>query len=169
MIHPHLGHYPEIHRDALVWPSSTITGKVKIGKRSSIWPGVVMRGDVNEIIVGEDTNIQDLTLCHVTATSSPLIIGNRVTVGHSVVLHSCIIEDDCLIGISATILDNAKIGKGSLVAAGALVLGNQEFPENSFIVGSPAKLKGPLTPEQKKMLTTFNGNYLRVSEEYRKG
>ncbi|BEU87240.1 gamma carbonic anhydrase family protein [Selenomonas sp. TAMA-11512] len=131
---------PKIHAEAFVAPQVFVSGDVRVGKWSSLWPGVVARGDVDYIEIGECSNIQDLTCLHV-ADNCPCIIGDYVTVGHGACLHGCTIEDHVLIGMSATVLTGAKIGRGSIVAAGALVLENQVIPPNTLVVGSPAKAK----------------------------
>jgi len=130
---------PQIHAEAFVAPQVFLAGDVRVGKFSSIWPGVSARGDVNYISIGECTNIQDLVCLHV-ADDNPCIIGDYVTVGHGAVLHGCEIEDHVLIGMSATVLTGAKIGRGSIIAAGALVKENAVIPPNSLVVGVPGKV-----------------------------
>ena len=132
------GKVPQIDPNAFVAPSVFLSD-VRIGKYSSIWPGVVARGDVNYISVGECSNVQDLCCLHV-ADNNPCIIGDYVTIGHSACIHGCEIEDHVLIGMHSTILTGAKIGRGSIIAAGALVLQNQVIPPNSLVVGVPAKV-----------------------------
>ena len=128
IILPYKGIVPNIDKDAWVAPGATVIGDVKIGEGSSIWFGVVIRGDVHKIRIGKRVSVQDLSMIHVThykkldkSDGSPTIIGDDVTIGHKVMLHGCTIEDGCLIGMSATILDDAVIGKESIVGAGALV------------------------------------------------
>lgn len=133
------GKTPQIHDEAFVAPQVFLSGDVRVGRFSSIWPGVVARGDVNYISVGECSNVQDLTCLHV-ADENPCIIGDYVTIGHGAVVHGCEIEDHVLVGMNATILTGAKIGRGSIVAAGALVNENAVIPPNSLVVGVPGKV-----------------------------
>ncbi len=133
------GMRPQIHAEAFVAPQVFLAGDVRVGRFSSIWPGVSARGDVNYISIGECSNIQDLVCLHV-ADENPCIIGDYVTVGHGAVLHGCEIEDHVLIGMSATVLTGAKIGRGSIIAAGALVKENDVIPPNSLVVGVPGKI-----------------------------
>src|SRR5688572_12962032 len=121
MIRAYRGVVPKIAASAYVDPSAQVIGDVELGERSSVWPNVTIRGDVNFIRIGDESNIQDNTVVHVDHDGYPTIVGNRVTVGHSVTLHGCVIEDDCLIGIGAIVRNGARIGKGSVIAAGALV------------------------------------------------
>ena len=133
------GHRPQIHEEAFVAPMVFLSGDVRIAKHASIWPGVVARGDVNYISVGECSNVQDLTCLHV-ADDNPCIIGDYVTIGHAAVVHGCEIEDHVLIGMNATVLTGAKVGRGSIIAAGALVTENMVVPPNSLVVGVPGKV-----------------------------
>ena len=132
-------HYPKIDASAWIAPSADVIGKVFIGENSSIWFGCVLRGDVNDIIIGKNTNVQDLSMIHMD-TDSKTILGDNVTIGHKVMLHGCTIENNCLIGMSATILDHAVIGEGSIVGANSLVTSGKVFPPKSLIMGSPAKV-----------------------------
>lgn len=140
-----LTHRPQISDEAFIDPSAVIIGQVEIKKGASIWPTVVLRGDVEAIYIGEYTNIQDATIVHVSTPTqdkkgAPTHIGNRVTVGHRAIIHGCTIEDDCLIGMGAIILDDAVIGEGSLIGAGSLVTGGKVIPPHSLVLGSPAKV-----------------------------
>lgn len=134
------GKTPQVHEEAFVAPMVFLSGDVRIAKFASLWPGVVARGDVNYISVGECSNVQDLTCLHV-ADDDPCIIGDYVTIGHAAVIHGCVIEDHVLVGMNATILTGAKIGRGSIIAAGALVLENQVVPPNSLVAGMPGKVR----------------------------
>ena len=133
------GKKPQIDEEAFVAPQVFLSGDVRVGRFASIWPGVVARGDVNYISVGECSNVQDLTCLHV-ADDNPYIIGDYVTIGHGAVVHGCEIEDHVLIGMNATVLTGAKIGRGSIIAAGALVRENEVVPPNSLFVGVPGKV-----------------------------
>ena len=165
--------FPKLKDNVWIAPDSTIIGNVEIGKESSIWFGCVIRGDVHYIKIGDRTNIQDLTMIHVThykkpdmSDGYPTIIGNDVTIGHRVMLHGCIIEDACLIGMNSTILDGAVIGKESIVGAGALVTGGKKFPPRSLILGSPAKAVRELTDEEVKELYGSAKRYVDFKNEY---
>ena len=130
---------PQIDEEAFVAPQVFVAGDVRVARFASLWPGVVARGDVNYISVGECSNVQDLACLHV-ADDHPCIIGDYVTIGHGAVVHGCEIEDHVLIGMNATVLTGAKIGRGSIIAAGALVRENVVIPPNSLVVGVPGKV-----------------------------
>ncbi|MCR1815462.1 gamma carbonic anhydrase family protein [Aliarcobacter butzleri] len=158
--------YPKIDPSAWIAPSADLIGNIEIGEDSSVWFGCVIRSDINEVKIGKNTNIQDLSCIH-TDTNSKTIIGNNVTVGHKVMLHGCIIEDNCLIGMSATILDNAVIGEGSIVGANSLVTAGKVFPPRSMIMGSPAKVVKQLSQEDVDKLIAHAGRYVKYKNEYR--
>ncbi len=165
---------PTLGERTWVAPSADVIGDVTIGKDCSIWFGCVVRGDVHFISIGDRTNIQDLSMLHVThykkedkSDGNPTIIGNDVTIGHRVMLHGCTIEDACLIGMSATILDGAIIGRESIVGAGALVTKNKIFPPRSLIMGSPAKLVKELSEEEVAELYASASRYVKFKEDYR--
>ncbi len=171
---PYKGMSPKIDKRAWVAPGATVIGDVVIGEDSSIWFGVVVRGDVHKIRIGDRVSVQDLSMIHVThykkedkSDGSPTIIGNDVTIGHRVMLHGCTIEDACLIGMSATILDDAVIGKESIVGAGALVTKGKKFPPRSLIIGSPAKVVRELTDEEVEELYASAKRYVGFMREYR--
>ena len=132
--------HPNLAPTAFIAPSAEIIGKVTLGAHSSVWFQTVLRGDTEPITIGYETNLQDLTLCHADP-GKPLMIGNRVTVGHRCILHGCVIEDECLIGMGAIIMNEARIGRGSIVGAGAVVLEKTIIPPFSLVVGSPAVVK----------------------------
>jgi carbonic anhydrase/acetyltransferase-like protein (isoleucine patch superfamily) len=157
--------YPQIDSKAWVAPSADVIGKVTLGENSSIWFQCVVRADVNKVIIGKNSNIQDLSMIH-TDVNSQTIIGDNVTVGHKVMIHGCKIEDNCLIGMSATILDNAVIGKGSIVGANSLVTAGKVFPANSLIMGSPAKVVKELNSEDEAGLVKHAGHYVNYKNEY---
>ncbi len=168
--------FPKISSKAWIAPSADVIGNVKIGKDSSVWFGVVIRGDVHKIRIGKRTSIQDLSMIHVThykkedmSDGNPTIIGDDVTVGHKVMLHGCTIENGCLIGMSATILDGAVIGEGSIVGAHSLVTSNKVFPPHSLIMGSPAKVVKTLNDEEVANLIAHAGRYVKFKEEYHTG
>ena len=174
MIHKFKDMLPSVKQGTWIAPSADVIGEVTIGEDCSIWFGCVVRGDVHYISIGDRTNIQDLSMIHVThykngdrSTGNPTVIGNDVTVGHRVMLHGCTIEDACLIGMSATILDGAVIGKESIVGAGALVTKNKVFPPRSLIVGSPAKVVRELNDEEVAELYASAKRYVGFKDEYR--
>ena len=158
--------YPKIHSSAWVAPSADLIGNIEIGENSSVWFGCVIRSDVNEVRIGKNSNIQDLSCIH-TDTNTKTIIGDNVTVGHKVMLHGCKIEDNCLIGMSATILDDAVIGEGSIVGANSLVTSGKVFPPRSMIMGSPAKVVKQLTQEDVDKLIAHAAHYVEYKNNYR--
>jgi carbonic anhydrase/acetyltransferase-like protein (isoleucine patch superfamily) len=131
---------PKLDDTVFVAPTAQIIGNVHIGRLSSVWFHTVLRGDLDAIRIGERTNIQDLCVCHADI-NIPLTIGNGVTIGHKSILHGCTIEDECLIGMGAIVMNHARIGKGSVIAAGTLVLENTIIPPFSLVAGSPGKIK----------------------------
>ena len=153
---------PNIHPDAYIAPEATIIGNVTIGAFSSVWPGVVIRGDNDAITIGSGTSIQEGSVLHIDA-GCPLKIGDNVTVGHQAMLHGCTIEDGALIGIQAVVLNNAVIGKSSLVGAGAVVTEGKEFPAGSLIIGAPAKVARELSQENMDRLSLSAKNYIERS------
>ncbi len=164
---------PLFPSSAWIAPGATVIGDVEMGEESSVWFGSVVRGDVHRIRIGDRTNIQDLSMIHVThykkpdqSDGHPTMIGNDVTIGHHVMLHGCTIEDACLIGMSATILDGAVIGRESIVGAGALVTGGKVFPPRSLILGSPAKAVRSLSDEEVEELYASAKRYVGFMREY---
>jgi len=173
VLHKYKNIVPKIGEGTWVAPSADVIGEVTCGKDCSIWFGCVVRGDVHYISIGDRTNIQDLSMIHVThykngdkSTGNPTIIGNDVTIGHRVMLHGCTIEDACLIGMSATILDGAVIAKESIVGAGALVTKNKIFPPRSLIVGSPAKVIRELSEDEVAELYASATRYVEFKKDY---
>ncbi len=157
--------YPKIDQRAWIAPSADIIGDVEIGENSSIWFGCVLRADVNSIKIGKNTNVQDLAMIH-TDTHTKTILGDNVTIGHKVMLHGCIIEDNSLIGMSATILDNVIIGEGSIVGANSLITQGKKFPPKSLIMGSPAKIVKQLTQEDIDGLIKHAKAYVEFKNDY---
>ncbi len=131
---------PEIKETSFIAPNASLIGRVRIGEKSSVWFNTVLRGDMENISIGDESNIQDLSMGHADP-GFPLIVGNRVTIGHHCVVHGCRIEDDCLIGMGAIIMNGVKIGRGSIIGAGAVLLEGMEVPEFSMVVGSPANVR----------------------------
>jgi len=173
MIHKFKDILPTVKKGTWIAPSADVIGDVTVGEDCSIWFGCVVRGDVHYISIGDRSNVQDLSMIHVThykngdkSTGNPTVIGNDVTVGHRVMLHGCTIEDACLIGMSATILDGAVIGKESIVGAGALVTKGKVFPPRSLIIGSPAKVIRELNDEEVAELYASAKRYVEFKEDY---
>ncbi len=164
---PFKGHHPKLGPSVFVAQGARIVGNVEIGEESSVWFNTVIRGDVNSVRIGTRTNIQDNSVLHVTHEKYPLRVGSNVTVGHSVVLHGCSVEDNCLIGMGSVILDDAKICRYSIVAAGSLVLEHFEVPEGMLAAGSPAVIKRPLTAAERDGLSRSADNYVRYAAGYR--
>jgi carbonic anhydrase/acetyltransferase-like protein (isoleucine patch superfamily) len=158
---------PQVHTQAWVAPSAQVMGQVSVGAGASIWFGTVVRGDTERITIGADSNIQDASVLHADA-GQPLVIGERVTVGHQAMLHGCTVGDESLIGIGAIVLNGAKIGKNCLVGAGALVTEGKEFPDGSMILGSPAKVVRQLTPEQIEGLRQSAQHYKTNAQRFAK-
>jgi carbonic anhydrase/acetyltransferase-like protein (isoleucine patch superfamily) len=167
MIRTYRGTAPRVAPSAYVDPGAHLIGNVTVGEHSSIWPGAVLRGDTDRIEVGDETSIQDGSILH-TDEGIVLKIGNRVTVGHGVVLHGCVIEDECLIGIGATVLNNARIGKGAVIAAGALVPEGMDVPAGMLAMGVPAKIRREVTAEERARFSGGVDHYVRKSQAYLK-
>ena len=157
---------PRIAASAYIDSSAQIIGDVTIGERSSVWPNVSIRGDVNYIRVGDETSIQDNCVLHVDHDVYPCLVGNRVTVGHSAVLHGCQVDENALIGIGAIVLNGAKIGAGAVIAAGALVPEGMEVPPETLAMGAPAKVRRPITDEEKQRFRKNCDNYVKISAIY---
>ncbi len=161
-------HAPSVPASAWVADNATLIGDVRLGERSSVFYGAVLRGDMDSITVGDDTNLQDGVIVHVD-TDRPTVIGANVSVGHGAVVHGCTIEDGCLIGIRATVLNGAVIGAGSLVAAGAVVLEGMVIPPRSLVAGVPAKVRGELTDEQAERVRRNSEIYVELSARHAGG
>jgi carbonic anhydrase/acetyltransferase-like protein (isoleucine patch superfamily) len=164
---PYKGKHPRIASSALILPGVHVIGDVEIGEESSIWFGSVVRGDVNWIRIGDRTNIQDRCVVHVTFDTHPTVIGDRITVGHGAILHGCTVEDACLVGIGATVLDAAVIGHHSFVAAGALVTPGTIVPPESMVMGMPATVKRKLTTKEIDNLEASALRYVKYANGYR--
>lgn len=175
MIESFENYTPKIEKNVFVAKSADIIGDVEIGEDSSIWYGTVIRGDVHYIKIGKRVSIQDLSMIHVThftkedrSDGNPTIIGDDVTIAHKVMLHGCTIENACLIGMSATILDGTVIGKESIVGANSLVTKNKKFPPRSLIMGNPAKLIRTLSDEEVASLYKSATNYVKFKDRFLK-
>jgi carbonic anhydrase/acetyltransferase-like protein (isoleucine patch superfamily) len=163
---------PELSADVYVHETATIIGEVIIGENSSIWPGAVIRGDINFIRIGKNTNIQDLSLLHVNHKSSedpegsPIIIGDNVTIGHMVILHGCTIEDECLIGMGSIVMDKVIVQKHVLLAAGSLVPEGKVLESGHLYIGRPAKKIRALTQDEISGLIASADNYVQLKNLY---
>jgi gamma-carbonic anhydrase len=157
---------PQVDPTAYVAAGATLIGDVRLGPRASVWPGTVLRGDINFIEVGEGTNIQDGTIVHL-ADDYPVRIGKYVTIGHAAMIHACTIEDECLIGMQATVLDGAVVGHHSIVGAHSLVTQNMVIPPGSMVVGVPAKVVKTLPPEKQAGLRKWAEKYVHVAAAHR--
>lgn len=156
---------PDLGPGVYIAPSADIIGKVILAENSNIWHQCVARGDVNWIRVGKNTNVQDLTMLHVTKDFA-LTIGSEVSIGHSVTLHGCTIGNACLIGMGAVIMDGAVIGDHCVVAAGSLVPPGKKYPAGSMIMGNPAVVKRQLTDEERELFGNHYKAYVLYKDEY---
>lgn len=158
---------PQIHESSFVAKSAVIIGSVTIGKNCGIWPNAVIRGDLQPIKIGDGCNIQDCCVVHV-GEDYPVEIGDNVSVGHGAVIHGAIIEDDCLIGMNATVLNGVRVKRGSIIGANAMVKGGMKIPENSLVMGVPAKI----VKQDKKLIDIINANgdtYRKLAKEHKEG
>ena len=156
---------PVIHPSAFIAPNATLLGDVTIGEDASVWYNTVLRGDINRIVVGNGSNVQDGSVLHLSAEHGCLI-GDYVTVGHMAMLHACTIGNECLIGMGAIILDGAVIGERSIIGAGALVTQGKIIPPGSMVLGSPAKVVRPLTDDEQAGLREWAARYVRLIPHY---
>jgi len=167
LIRSFCGRKPQIASTAYVDPSAVVIGDVTIGQDSSIWPCVVVRGDVHFIRIGARTNVQDGSVLHGMKDQFPVILGDNVTVGHAAVLHGCTIASRCLIGMGTIILNSAHIGAGSIIAAGTLVPENTVVPPGSLFMGHPGKFRRALTPADQETIDAYAARYVEYKEIYR--
>jgi len=155
-------------REAWVAPNATLTGRVSLGARASVWFGCVVRGDLEPIVIGDETNVQDLTVVHVDR-GSPVKVGSRVTIGHRAVIHGCSIDDDAVIGMGAVLLSGSSVGRGALVAAGAVLREGFALPPGAIAAGVPAVIRGEVDPELRQRFKEGVANYIRLAARYRGG
>jgi carbonic anhydrase/acetyltransferase-like protein (isoleucine patch superfamily) len=160
------GHTPKIAPGCFLAPTATVIGNVELGPECSLWFNVTLRGDVEPIRVGAQTNIQDGTVIHGTYGKCGVILGQRVTIGHNVLLHGCTIGDGTLVGMGSIVMDQAEIGRHCLVGAGSLVTEGSKFPDNHLIFGRPAKVVRPLTQTEINLLEKSADNYLQYMTWY---
>ncbi|MBF0378533.1 MAG: gamma carbonic anhydrase family protein [Desulfamplus sp.] len=156
---------PSIHSTVYISSNATIIGNVTIGENSSIWFNCVLRGDCDAIIIGKNTNIQDMTMCH-EDYGKPLTIGDGVTIGHQCVVHGCTIEDECLIGMGSIVMNGARIGRGSIIAAGSVILENTEIPPFSLVAGIPGKIKRQFDESVLELIKLPADNYSQRALDY---
>ena len=157
---------PIVHESAFVAQGAVLVGGVAVGAKASIWYGCVLRGDINRIFVGTESNVQDGTIVHVS-DAYPAIIGERVSIGHRAVIHACEIGDETLVGMGAIVMDGARVGRQCVIAAGALVTKHAVIPEGSLVMGSPAKIVRPLSDAEKEGNTRLALKYVEISWRYR--
>jgi len=169
LILPYEGTTPTIAEDAFIAPNATIIGDVVIGVESGIWFNSVLRGDVNEIRIGERTNIQDGTVVHVSSKGQGTYIGNDITIGHMAMIHACTLEDGCFIGMNATVMDDCVVESGAMVAAGALVAPGKCVLAGQLWGGTPARHLRDLRESDLEMIRYTAPHYVKLAHRYRKG
>jgi len=158
---------PRVHPTAFIDDSAQVIGDVEIGEESGVWMCAVIRGDVNAIRVGRRSNVQDGTVIHAMTGTHETHVGDDVTIGHAAVIHGCTIEDRCLIGIGAILLNGSRIGSGSIVAAGTLITENMRVPPRSLVMGSPGKVKRLLTQKEVDGIQLYADRYVAYRTEYK--
>ena len=162
----HLSKEPQIAASAYVAAEATVLGDVRIGDQASVWPSCVLRGDINSISIGDRTNVQDGTIVHL-ADDFGVVVGNDVTIGHAAIIHACTIEDECLIGMGARVMDGAVIGRCSIVGAGALVTQGTIVPPGSMVLGAPAKVKKTLNDDEQAGMKEWAAKYVIVAAAHK--
>ena len=160
--------YPQVHPLAYVHRAAVVIGDVVLGSESSVWPHVTIRGDDGPIRIGAQSSVQDGTVVHLTEGRSRVDVGDRVTVGHNAIVHGCTIEDDCIIGMGAILLDNAVVERGCIVGAGALVPPGKRVPAGSVVVGNPFKVLRQATPHDIEFIAFSWREYVQRTGEYRR-
>ena len=168
-IEPFMGMTPELDDTAYIASSAALIGAVRVGADTSIWHQVTLRGDANYISIGEGTNIQDNTCVHIDSARYPTLVGNRVTIGHSAIIHACELQDSCFIGMGAIIMDGAVVESHAMVAAGALVTPGKRVPSGALWAGSPAKEMRKLTDAEIEMIDTSAERYVELGRAARLG
>jgi len=166
MIRSYQTHKPEIPATCYVDPSAQVIGDVILGEQASVWMNAVVRGDVNSIRIGAKSNVQDCAVLHGMRNLYPVIVGELVTIGHNATVHGCVLEDMVLIGIGATILNNARIGEGSIIAAGAVIPEHTVIPPNSLVAGVPGKVRRTLGDADRELILKYAQNYLDYTAIY---
>ena len=166
MIRAYQTRTPEIPASCYVDPSAQVIGDVILGEQTSIWMNAVVRGDVNSIRIGAKSNVQDCAVLHGMRHLYPVIVGELVTIGHNATVHGCVLEDMVLVGIGATILNNAKIGEGSIIAAGAVIPEHTSIPPNSLVAGVPGRVRRTLDDADRTLILKYAQNYLDYTAIY---
>jgi carbonic anhydrase/acetyltransferase-like protein (isoleucine patch superfamily) len=166
MIRGYQGRLPQIPASCYVDLSAQLIGDVTLGERSSVWMNAVLRGDVNSIRVGANSNVQDCAVLHGQRNLHPVIVGDWVTIGHNATVHGCVVEDEVLIGIGAIVLNGCRIGAGSIIAAGAVVPEGTEVPPRTLWAGVPAKLRRSLFDQDRALILEYAQNYLDYTAIY---
>jgi carbonic anhydrase/acetyltransferase-like protein (isoleucine patch superfamily) len=169
MIRSYQGHKPHVPASCYVDLSAQLIGDVTLGERSSVWMNAVLRGDVNSIRVGANSNVQDCAVLHGQRNLYPVHVGDWVTIGHNATVHGCVVEDEVVIGMGATVLNNARIGAGSIIAAGAVVPEHTVVPPKTLWAGVPAKLRRQLDDKDRALILEYAQNYLDYVEIYLNG
>jgi carbonic anhydrase/acetyltransferase-like protein (isoleucine patch superfamily) len=166
MVRTYLGHTPVIPASCYVDISAQILGEVTLGEHASVWMNAVLRGDVHSISLGAHSNVQDCAVLHGMRYKWPVVVGDWVTIGHNATVHGCVLEDAVLVGIGATILNNASIGEGSIIAAGAVIPEQMVIPPNSLVAGVPGKVRRTLGDADRAMILKYAQNYLDYTAIY---
>jgi carbonic anhydrase/acetyltransferase-like protein (isoleucine patch superfamily) len=157
---------PTIHSSAWVVPGATVLGDVVLEQESSVWYGTVLRGDINRIVIGPRSNVQDNAVIHVD-TGYPTTVGELVTIGHTAIVHACTIDNEVLVGMGSIILDNVEVGARSIIGANALVTTGMKIPPGSLVLGSPAKIRRELTLDEQKYIAHWAWSYVETAKQYR--
>ena len=166
MIRAFQGKHPAIPATCYVDASAQVIGDVQLGEHSSVWMNAVLRGDVHSIRIGARTNIQDCAVLHGMRHVYPVLVGEMVTIGHNATVHGCVLEDEVLIGIGATVLNNARIGQGSIIAAGAVIPEQMVIPPRSLVAGVPGKIRRTLGDADRELILKYAANYLDYTKIY---
>jgi carbonic anhydrase/acetyltransferase-like protein (isoleucine patch superfamily) len=166
VIRSYQGIRPTVPRNSYIDPSAQVIGDVILGEQTSVWMNAVIRGDVHSIRIGRQSNVQDCAVLHGMKELYPVLIGERVTIGHNATVHGCVIEDEVLVGIGAVILNNARIGTGSIIAAGAVIPEHTIIPPRSLVAGVPGKVRRAVSDEDHALILMYANNYLGYLETY---
>ena len=157
-----------IHPTAFIHPQAVVLGDVTLGARVSVWPTAVLRGDSDRIAVGDESNVQDGSVLHADS-GLPALVGARVAIGHRAIVHGAVVEDGCLIGMGSVVLNGARVGAGSIIGAGAVVTEGMQIPPRSLVLGVPARVVKPVTPEMTARVTATVDAYLELQAQHRRG
>jgi gamma-carbonic anhydrase len=166
MLRPYRGAKPTVHETAFVDATAQLIGDVVVGEESSVWMNVVVRGDVHHVRIGRRTNLQDGAIVHVMRGTHPTVIGDAVTIGHGVIVHGCMIQDRCLIGMGAILLNGTVIGEDSIVAAGTLVPEDTAIPARSLVMGSPGRVRRSLSADEVASIGDYAARYVAYRLDY---